>query len=86
MKVIATKEYEERKVMDAELHRIPIEGEEFEITEERYEILTGKNPYGAIFVIKKEEKVAGAKDEPIETAKKTAPKTEKAVKKTTKKK
>lgn len=86
MKVIATDKYEKGKIMDAELRRIPIEGEEFEISEERYNRLSNpaNNPYGVVFVVKKEEKLAGVKDEKIETAKKE-PKTEKAVRKTTKK-
>lgn len=72
MKVKATAEYKNRKVIDNELKRIPEAGEIFEVSEARFKILNGKNDYKAIFV------------EKIETAKKE-PKVEKAVKKTTKK-
>ena len=51
MKVKATGEYMRRGVKDALLNRIPNEGEEFEVTRERFDILNGKNPYKAIFVI-----------------------------------
>ncbi len=72
MKVKATEEYKKRKVIDNELNRIPEVGEIFEVSEERFKVLNGKNNYKAVFV------------EEIETAKKQ-PKVEKAVKKTTKK-
>ncbi|WP_405317585.1 hypothetical protein [Faecalibacillus faecis] len=75
MKVKATNKYEEKGIQDNELGRIPKEGEVFEISKERYEVLTKSNSYGLVFVEKVEE---------IETAKKEV-KTEKAVKKTTKK-
>lgn len=75
MKVRATNKYEELKLQDNELKRIPKEGEEFEVSEERFEVLTKTNSFGVVFVEKVEE---------IETAKKEV-KTEKAVKKTTKK-
>lgn len=75
MKVRATKKYEELKVDDAELKRMPKEGEEFEVSEERFNILNGNNSYKVIFVEKVEE---------IETAVKKE-KTEKTIKKTTKK-
>lgn len=72
MKVKATEEYKKRKVIDNELKRIPEPGEIFEVSEERFKVLNGKNNYKAVFV------------EEIETAKKEL-KVEKAVKKTTKK-
>ena len=53
----------------------PEEGKEFEVSEERFDVLRGNNPYKAVFVEEIKE---------IEVAKKE-PKTEKAVKKTTKK-
>ena len=61
MKVKATNEYEKLKKKDKELNRIPKAGEEFEVTEERYEFLTQGNKYNKIFVkkvreTKKEEK------------------------------
>lgn len=55
MKVRATAEYEKRNLKDAELDKIPKEGEEFEVTEERYRILSGKNPFKVKFVEKVEE-------------------------------
>lgn len=75
MKVRATKKYEELKVDDAELKRRPKAGEEFEVSKERFDVLNGNNTYKEIFVEKVEE---------IETAIKKE-KTEKAIKKTTKK-
>lgn len=81
MKVKATNKYQELNVEDKELRRIPKAGEEFEVSEERYEILKGNNNYNVIFVETVQESVK------IETAKKEV-KTEKAVKttrKTTKK-
>lgn len=78
MKVKATNKYEEKGIQDNELGRIPKEGEVFEISKERYEVLTKTNSYGLVFV----EKVEEAKE--IETATKKV-ETEKAVKKTTRK-
>ncbi len=78
MLVKATNQYERLNVKDKELNRTPKKGEKFEITEERYEILTKNNKYNVVFV----EKVEEVKK--IETATKKV-KTEKAVKKTTKK-
>ena len=78
MKVKATEEYEKLNLQDKELGRIPKAGEEFIVSEERYKILTKDNPYSVVFV----EKVEELKQ--IETATKKV-KTEKAVKKTTKK-
>lgn len=79
MKVVATNKYQELGIMDSNLQRIPMEGEELEITEERYKVLSGDNSYKAIFV-----KPIGEYIQEVETAKQE-PKTEKAVKKTTKK-
>lgn len=75
MKVKATEMYKKLNVQDKELGRIPEVGEEFEVSEERYEVLTKTNPNKVVFVEKVEE---------VETATKKV-KTEKAVKKTTKK-
>lgn len=75
MLVRATDQYEKLKLKDNLLNRIPKQGEEFEVSEERFEVLTKTNKFNVVFV----EKV-----EVIETATKKA-KTEKAVKKTTKK-
>ena len=75
MLVRATDKYEKLNLKDNALNRIPKAGEEFEISEERYEVLTKTNRFHEVFVEKVEE---------IETATKKV-KTEKAVKKTTKK-
>ena len=93
MKVKATNKYQELNVEDKELRRIPKAGEEFEVSGERYEILKGNNKYNAVFAeavetirepIKIEKKESLSEPVEVETAiKKT--KTEKAVKKTTKK-
>lgn len=74
MLVRATNKYEKLKLEDKELKRIPKEGEEWEVTEERYEVLTKKNKYNEVFV----EKVGV-----IETSNRKAKK-ETAVKKTKK--
>lgn len=75
MKVRATDKYEKLNIKDNELDRIPKQGEEFEISEERFKVLTQTNKFNVVFVEKVEE---------VETAVKKV-KTEKAVKKTTKK-
>lgn len=78
MKVRATNKYEELNVKDKMLNKILKEGEEFEVSEERYKILTETNKYKAVFVEKVEEA------EKIEKATKKV-KTETAVKKMTSK-
>lgn len=78
MKVRATEEYQKRKLQDNELGRIPKAGEEFEVSEERYEVLTKTNKFNAVFVEKVEE------TEEIENAIRKD-KAETAVKKTKKK-
>jgi hypothetical protein len=75
MKVKATDMYQKLKLKDKELGRIPEEGEEFEVSKERFIILTKKNPFKKVFV----EEVLE-----VETAVKKV-KTEKTVKKTIKK-
>lgn len=75
MLVEATNKYEKLKLKDKELNRIPKIGERFEVTEERFEVLSKSNKYNTAFVKKVEE---------IETAKKEI-KAETAVKKTKKK-
>ena len=75
MRVKATDQYEKLNKLDKELNRIPKAGEEWEVSEERYKVLTQTNQYNVVFVEKVEE---------VEVAVKK-PKTEKAVKKTTKK-
>ena len=75
MKVRATDKYEKLNIKDNELGRIPKQGEEFEVSEERFKVLTETNKFNVAFVEQVEE---------VETAVKKV-KTEKAVKKTTKK-
>ena len=75
MLVRATDKYGKLNLKDNELNRIPKAGEVFEVSEERYKVLTKTNNFKAVFVEKVEE---------VETATKKV-KTEKAVKKTTKK-
>ena len=79
MLVRATDKYEKLNLKDNELNRIPKVGEEFEVSKERYEVLTKTNKFNVVFV----EKVEEVKE--VETATKKV-KTEKAVKKTTRKK
>ena len=50
MKVRATNKYKEKGLKDKELGRIPEEGEEFDVSAERFEILNGYNPYNEVFV------------------------------------
>lgn len=78
MLVKATNKYKELKLKDNELNRIPEQGEQWEVSEERYKVLTQTNKFNAVFV----EKVEEAKE--IETATKKV-KEETAVKKTRKK-
>lgn len=75
MLVRATDKYEKLNLKDNELNRIPKAGEEFEVSKERYEVLTKTNSFKVAFVEKIEE---------VEKATKKV-KTEKAVKKITKK-
>lgn len=52
MKVKATNQYEKLGLKDNELNRIPKEGEEFEVSEERYKVLTEDNKFNTVFVEK----------------------------------
>lgn len=61
MLVKATDKYEKLNIQDNELGRIPKTGEEWDISEERYKVLTKTNKYNTVFVEKvrrkkKEEK------------------------------
>lgn len=56
MLVRATDKYEELNIEDIELKKKPKKGEEWEITEERFEVLTKNNPYNAVFVEKVKKK------------------------------
>lgn len=62
MKVKATNEYIKRNLQDVELKRIPKEGDVFEVSKERFEILNGKNKYNAIFVEEVLEESAEVKE------------------------
>lgn len=75
MLVRATDKYEKLNLRDNELGRKPKKGEQFEVSKERFEVLTKTNKYKAVFVEKVEE---------IETATKKV-EAETAVKKTRKK-
>lgn len=66
MLVKATDKYEKLNLKDNELNRIPKEGEEFEVSKERYEVLTKTNKFNEIFVEKVE-----AETKTTKTAKKT---------------
>ncbi len=50
MKVRALNTYKELSISDNELNRIPEAGEEFEVSEERAEVLLGNNEYNTVFV------------------------------------
>ena len=50
MKVKATEMYKKLNVKDNELQRVLEEGEEFEVSKERFDVLNGNNAYNAIFV------------------------------------
>ena len=76
MLVKATDRYEKLNIKDLELNKIPKKGEEFEVSEERYRVLTKANEYHEVFVKKVEE------TEEVETATKKTEK-ETAIKKTT---
>ena len=56
MKVKALDTYEKHRIEDRVLKRIVKAGEIFDVDEERYSVLTGKNEYGLIFVEKIEDK------------------------------
>lgn len=78
MLVEATNKYEKLKLKDKELGRIPKEGEKFEVSKKRYEVLTKTNKFNEVFVKEVEETE-------IETAT-VKPKIETAVRKTRRKK
>lgn len=61
MKVKATNKYKELNVQDNELGRIPEEGEEWEVTEERYKVLTETNKFNTVFVEKVKDKKENVK-------------------------
>lgn len=55
MLVKATNKYKELNLKDNKLGRIPEAGEQFEVTEERYKVLTQTNKYNVVFVERVEE-------------------------------
>lgn len=71
IKVEALKTYEENSISDNELNRIPKEGETWEVSKERLDVLLGNNSYGKVFV-----KVVEENKEEKESAKKTTKKKE----------
>ena len=72
MLVRATDKYEKLNLKDNELGKIPKKGEEFEVSEERFEVLTKTNKYKEIFVEKVEEVETATKKVKAETAAKKA--------------
>lgn len=52
MLVRATDKYEKLNIQDNELGRIPKSGEEWEVSEERYNVLTKTNKYNTVFAEK----------------------------------
>lgn len=79
--VEALNTYEEKKIEDGALKRIPKAGEQFEVSKERLDVLLGDNDYKVAFV----KLVKENKEEVKESIKKTKPKTT-TKKKVTKKK
>ena len=71
MKVKATDEYQKRNLQDVEQKRILKKGEIFEVSEERFQILNGKNQYNAIFVEKIELQGTNEVDEILSSKKTT---------------
>ncbi len=55
MRVKATDKYKKLNIQDKELKRVPEAGEIFEISKERYIVLTQKNEFNEVFVEKVEE-------------------------------
>ena len=70
MLVKATKKYKELNLLDKELQRMPEKGEEFEISEERFKVLTEENEFKEVFVEKIDEIETAVKDIKKETTKK----------------
>lgn len=57
MKVKATGEFKRLDVQPKELDTIPEEGKVFNVTEERFNVLSGNNNYKTVFVEKVKEEV-----------------------------
>lgn len=77
MLVKATNKYEKLNVKDKELDRVPKAGEEFEVSEERYKVLTETNEYKEVFVEAIEIIETATKKTRSETATKETRKTNK---------
>lgn len=74
MLVKATDKYEKLNLKDNELGRIPEAGEEFEVSEERFKVLTQTNRFNVKFVEKVKEKETSIEEQKKllkSTAKKT---------------
>ena len=80
MLVMATDASKRLKVKVKELGRYAEYGEKFEIKEDRFELLSGKNRYNAVFVIKVEEPESA---KPVEMPKPAEPKVKVKAKKVT---
>lgn len=50
MLVRATDKYEKLNLKDKKLDRIPKQGEQFDVTADRFDVLNGNNKFNAIFV------------------------------------
>ena len=50
MKVRATDKYEKLNIKDEILNRIPKAGEVFEVSDERFKVLSGNNEYNEVFI------------------------------------
>ena len=70
MLVKATNKYKELNLQDKELQRIPEEEEEFEVSNERFKVLTKDNEFKEVFVEKVEEIETAVEDVEKETTKK----------------
>lgn len=68
MLVRATDKYEKLNLKDNELGRKPKKGEEFEVSEERFKVLTETNKYKEVFVERVEEIETATKKVEAETA------------------
>ena len=62
MLVKATNKYKELNLQDKELQRILEEGEEFEVSNERFKVLTKDNEFKEVFVEKVEKIETAVKD------------------------
>lgn len=69
VKVIALDAFKKNNIKAKELDRIPNDGEIFEVSEERLQILLGDNPYKKVFVkVLEEPKIEKPKKKVVEKA------------------